>query len=104
MEVGPQVSALLRSAGTLSEAQLATAAQAAVEAVCGGATAEQALAQHSWAQQQAGRDAVAAVAAVVTHAASLNLSGEQVKGARARAAWRRAVGRDQQRGGERERR
>ena len=79
-DLGPHVSALLRTASSLSEAQLTTTAEAVLQAVCGGASAEQTLAPHSWAQQPAARDAVAAIAAVVTHAASFKLTGDQVKG------------------------
>jgi hypothetical protein len=80
LDLGPHVSALLRTASSLSEAQLTTTAEAVLQAVCGGASTEQTLAPHSWAQQPAARDAVAAIAAVVTHAASFKLTGDQVKG------------------------
>ena len=76
-DLGPRVSKLLRACAALSDAQLASTTQAVLAAVCGGQSAEQAAAG---AASSSSRDAVAALSALVTHAACLDLTGDQLKG------------------------
>jgi hypothetical protein len=76
-DLGPRVSKLLRACPALSDAQLASTTQAVVAAVCGGHSADEAAAG---ATSSSGRDAVAALAGLVAHAACLDLTGDQLKG------------------------